>query len=106
MKIPDAVAVYLPSPSTARLKIPPHITEVQRPHNTRNITPMGTSAKPNEISDWNTGIDTFVSRGPKIPSNTKIRPTVDATANIALLETFAARLAPATRPINIRNQYV
>ena len=31
IKIPEAIAVYLPRPSTAMLKIPPHITEVQRP---------------------------------------------------------------------------
>ena len=36
MKIPEAAAVYLPSPSVERLKIEPHMMEVQRPQRVRN----------------------------------------------------------------------
>ena len=45
---PSEVAVYFPNPSTARLKIPPHMIEVQRPTNTKYIALIGTSAKPND----------------------------------------------------------
>ena len=48
MKRPEAIEVYLPSPSTARLKIAPHITEVQSPQRMKNITPIGISARENE----------------------------------------------------------
>ena len=48
MKIPEADSVYLPRPSTARLKMTPHITEVQRPQRTRKRQLSGTwnMAKP------------------------------------------------------------
>lgn len=43
MKRPDALAVYLPRPSVARLKMPPHMTEVHRPQSRRKRHFMGTS---------------------------------------------------------------
>ena len=44
IKIPDAEAVKRPNPSTARLNIPPHITEVHNPIKTRYIALIGTLA--------------------------------------------------------------
>ena len=44
MNSPEAVAVYFPSPSVARLKITPHMTEVQIPQRMMNSTFTGTSA--------------------------------------------------------------
>ena len=45
MNIPEAFSVYFPRPSTAKLKIPPHITEVHNPTNTNNAALIGTWAK-------------------------------------------------------------
>ncbi len=41
MKMPDACSVYLPRPSTARLKMPPHISEVHNPQSIRKIALNG-----------------------------------------------------------------
>ena len=43
MKAPEAMAVYLPSPSVARLKMPPHITLAHRPTSRKQKMPTGTS---------------------------------------------------------------
>ena len=40
--LPEAFAVAEPSPSTARLKIAPHITDVQSPQSTKNPIATGT----------------------------------------------------------------
>lgn len=59
MNRPEAAARYLPNPSTAKLKIPPHMMEVHRPTSTRYIALMGTSANPKERPPvalcWSTG---------------------------------------------------
>ena len=60
MKMPDAAAVCLPKPSTARLKIAPHITDVQSPQSIKSSIFTGTSAMPKDISYLNTGIFTIV----------------------------------------------
>src|SRR5699024_4606740 len=86
--------------------IPPHITEVQSPQRINNITFTGTWAKPNEISDLNTGIFTKILSAQNIAPNTNAIPTVDTTVNIARLDTFAPIEAPHKRPIIIKNQYV
>ena len=44
MKIPEAFAVYLPRPSVERLKIPPHMIDVQRPQRKINTQDNGTVA--------------------------------------------------------------
>ena len=95
--------VYLPSPSTARLKMPPHITDVQRPHSVRNMTPMGTSimAKPVPV---NTGMRPIVSIGAKMPSSTKTSATTETAVSCALLETLPPMTPPIRRPHIIRNQ--
>ena len=104
MKIPEAASVYLPRPSTAKLKIPPHIIEVQRPQSAINMMLIGTCATPNEISLLNTGILTIVVIG-QIKARIMNRiPTPDATVSIALLVNLPPKEAPTRRPINIRNQ--
>ena len=60
MKIPEALSVYLPRPSTAKLKMPPHMTDVQRPHNTNNAALTGTCAMPKPSVPLNTGRPTTV----------------------------------------------
>ena len=54
-----SAARYLPNPSTAKLKIPPHMMEVHRPTSTRYIALIGTSANPKERPPvalcWSTG---------------------------------------------------
>ena len=97
MKIPEAAAVYLPKPSTAKLKIPPHMMEVHKPQRAMNMIPTGTSTIPKEISDKNTGILTLVVAGAKIAIKIKIIPTVAADDNIALLEILAPKEAPNKR---------
>ena len=44
MNRPEAAAVNLPRPSVARLKITPHMTDVQMPHRMMSSTLTGTSA--------------------------------------------------------------
>ncbi len=104
MKIPDAISVYFPKPSTARLKIPPHITEVHSPHRIKNIILIGTETKPKEMSDLNTGMLTFIPSGTKIASVTKIKPNEEATINITFEEILPPIEAPTNRPISIKNQ--
>ena len=96
--------MYLPRPSTARLKIPPHITEVHKPQSTRNMIFAGTLTIPNEMSDWNTGIITLVSTEVKIAARTNTRATPLTVVSIALLETLPAIEPPTRRPTSIRNQ--
>ena len=104
IKIPEAASVYLPSPSTARLKIPPHITEVHNPQRIKKATFNGTLAIPNQISLKNTGIPTVVSAGLKIDSNTNTAAKEAVAPNIALLEILAPNAPPNRRPISIKNQ--
>ncbi len=106
--MPDAAAKYLPNPSTARLKIPPHIIEVHNPTNTKNIAFIGTSAKPNVSIPVAvlciTGKSTIVEVGKNIAASTNIKPTKEATVNIVLLETLPPIEAPINLPTNISNQ--
>ena len=108
MKIPEAFSVYLPNPSTARLKIPPHMMDVQSPTNARNIALTGTCTSPNIPSELflNTGIFTIESVGANMAEITRIIPMAEAVPNIALAEILLPILAPIRRPTNISNQYV
>ena len=104
MKMPEAAEVYLPSPSTARLKMPPHITEVHRPQRTSSMMLTGTCAMPNEMSLWKTGMLTTALTGQSMAQMTS-RQAADATVeSIALGETLAPSRPPAKRPMSIRNQ--
>jgi len=97
--MPDAAAVYFPRPSTAKLNTPPHMIEVQRPHNIMKIILSGTFVNKN-------GIVTVVVTGVKIASKIKNKPTEDTTINIVLLETLEPIAQPVRRPTNISNQYI
>ena len=83
MKIPEAIAVYLPSPSTARLKIPPHMIDVQSPQSAKNMIPTGTVSipKPMLAPPLNTGIATVVALGANIPISKKIKASEETTVN-------------------------
>src|SRR5574344_169330 len=104
IKRPEAAAVYLPSPDVARLKMLPHITEVQRPTKIKNIIPTGTSAKPNDMSDLKTGILTITSVGIKMANSTSIIAMDDTVVSIVLLENFDPNIPPVSLPKSIRNQ--
>lgn len=107
MKIPEAAVTYLPSPSTARLKIPPHMTEVQSPMRTRQKALMGTSAKPKErpeVEDWKTGMEMGMEVGRKMARAVRMSAAAEAVVSIALGETLAAMAAPMKRPTSMRNQ--
>ena len=71
INIPDAAAVYLPKPSTARLNIPPHMTDVQRPQRTINRHFTGTSniAKPSAALYPGIDIWRFAGRNMAISNN-------------------------------------
>ena len=101
-----AFSVYLPNPSTARLKIPPHITEVQRPTSTSNIALIGTFTNPNKPSALflNTGIFTIVSVEDKMAPNTNAMPIAETVVSIAFADTLAPTAAPTRRPMSIKNQ--
>ena len=43
MKMPEACSLYLPRPSTARLKMAPHMMEVQIPQTARKMHFIGTA---------------------------------------------------------------
>ena len=47
LKIPDATAVYFPSPVTERLKIAPHITDAKNPQSTKKTAFKGILTTPN-----------------------------------------------------------
>ena len=64
----------------------------------------GTLNIPNEMSDWNTGIITFVSGDVKIAANTRHRPITLTQLSIVLLDTLPAIEPPIRRPTSIRNQ--
>ena len=103
MKIPEPIEVYLPRPSTARLKIVPHITEVQRPQRVKKITPTGTSTIPNPVP-VNTGIAPITSVGAKMPTSTKISASEATNESCTLLEILPPSRPPSRRPHIIRNQ--
>ena len=68
------------------------------------MIPIGTSARPNEISDLNTGMLTVVDSGRKIASRISRMPSEETNVSMDLLENFAPSDAPVKRPISIRNQ--
>ena len=51
IKMPDAWAVYLPSPSVAKLKIEAHMTDVNKPQSTSSRAVSGTVVEVNEALD-------------------------------------------------------
>ncbi len=105
IKIPEAFSVNLPKPSTARLNIPPHITEVHRPINTKRAALRGTCSNPiKAASPVKTGILTVSEAGENIAARVSTKPAEDTVVNIDLAETLLAITAPTKRPTNISNQ--
>ena len=78
MNRPEALLVALPRPSTARLKMAPHMTEVQRPQRTSSRADSGTftiwKAEPVKA-----GMLTLVEAGAKMAQITSTRATPKIT---------------------------
>ena len=106
MKSPEARDVYLPSPSTARLKIAPHITDVHRPQRMKNITPIGIASSEKLSWDVIAGNLTVVESPRMMPRRTNMMATEPTTESIALLDTFPPIAPPIKRPQSMRNQYI
>ena len=103
---PDAIDVYLPNPSTAILKIPPHITDVHNPTRINAKIPTGTGAVIKvRVAQSTPGILTITSEGKNIPSNTNTRQMADTVAICVRLDTLLANIPPSKRPTNMSNQY-
>ena len=104
MKIPEAWAVYLPRPSTARLKIPPHITEVQRPQSTRNIALAGTSAIEKPSAALYAGIEIRMLAGRRIAMAIRTMAVIDTTMSCTRLDTLPEMTLDTRRPTSMRSQ--
>ena len=103
MKIPDAAFVYLPKPSTARLKILPHIMEVHNPQSTSNNALKGTTVIAKE-DPVNTGMRVVTVFGDRMAPKIRIMPSRETVESIVLLETLPPTMLPMKRPTSIRNQ--
>ena len=101
IKIPEACAVYLPKPSTARLKIPPHIMDVHKPQSTKNRALTGTEAISNPFSTLYPGIETVISFGVKIAINIKQIAVAETTINCVRVATLPLMTLLAERPTNM-----
>ena len=95
MKIPEAGAVYFPRPSAARLKIAPHITDVQSPHRTMKMRATGSSL-PN--------IAIFAESGVKMKAMMNTMAAMEVAASIDFEETLPPMAPPARRPSIMQNQ--
>src|SRR5690554_2461671 len=103
IKIPDAALVYFPSPSTARLKILPHIIDVHNPQTTSKSALKGTTVNENE-DPVNTGIDVVTVFGVSMAAIINIIASPDTVESITLLDTLPPTSPPMKRPTSIRNQ--
>ena len=104
IKIPEACAVYLPKPSTARLKIPPHIMDVHKPQSTKNRALTGTEAISNPFSTLYPGIETVISFGVKIAINIKQIAVAETTINCVRVATLPLMTLLAERNTHPANQ--
>jgi hypothetical protein len=78
--------------------------EVHKPHNTKNITLIGTCAIPKDRLDWKTGMLTVVVVGKNIANNMKIIAKEETNIIIILLDTFEPITPPTKRPHSINSQ--
>lgn len=102
---PDATAVYLPKPVTARLNIAPHITDVQSPQRIKNTAFIGICTELNEsVLESNPKNDT-ISSFAQIPADISAIAIADVTASIVRLDTFEPIIPPTNRPTSINSQY-
>ena len=106
MNRPEAIDVYLPRPSTARLNMAPHITDVQSPQRMKNITPIGISARENDSWEVMAGNLTVAVSPRNIPRRRNMMATMPTKLTMARLETFPPTEAPTRRPQSMRNQYI
>ena len=105
MNIPDASAVYLPNPSTERLNMHDHITEVHNPQSIRSKAAIGRLSTANALP-VNTGIAKVILLPDIIAVNVN-NEAMDAVAvSILRLEILSAIIPPKNLPTSIRNQYV
>ena len=88
------------------LKIPPHITEVQRPTNKNAKIPTGTCAQIKlKLAQSIPGTLTVMSVGANIPNETRSKVKIDTVVSIARLDTLIQIEAPTKRPTIIKAQY-
>ena len=105
MKMPEAAAVYTPSPDVARLKMAPHMTDVASPQSIRKSRLMRTGSAPNERSERKTGSGTVAAtpcRAMKRPM--KSSPRADANVSIALPDTRPPMAPPVSLPASMSSQ--
>ena len=104
MKRPEATAVYLPRTVTARLKIAPHITDVQRPQRIKNTAFKGicTTLKLYVLESNTINVTTDSSH--LIPAIIRQIATAVVTASIVRLDTFEPIIPPTRRPTSIKSQ--
>ena len=103
MKMPDAWAVYLPSPSVARLKMEAHMMEVQRPHSTMSNALTGTMVMSKE-EPVNKGMSTVIDFGASMAAIIKTMPTA-LVQSIMVRDDILSAMNPAmNRPTSINSQ--
>ena len=105
IKRPEAAAVYLPKPSTARLKMPPHITDVQRPQSTINRHFTGTPdvmMKPSET--LYAGMLIVRSPGKKMVISSSAIAVVVTKSICERVDTFPLMIELEKRPTSISIQ--
>ena len=102
---PDAVAVYLPKPSVARLKITPHITDVHKPQRMMNNTLAGTSASMKQLWERSGTVRLILlASGMKIATKRNRSATHEVTVSCVRDETFPLMNALTKRPTSIKSQ--
>ena len=99
------LAVYLPRPSVAKLKMLAHMTDVQRPQRTRNKALMGTCAI-SKLEPLNIGMLVIVSRGENTAQAMRMMATDEVNVISVLLDTLPAMKEEMVRPTSISNQYI
>ena len=105
MNIPEPRAVYLPKPSTERLKIQDHITDVHSPHSTSSRAASGRLYVA-MLLPVNTGMSTVMLFPVIIAPVISSMATKAVAESITLLEILLAMNPATKRPTSIRNQYV
>ena len=98
MKMPEAASVYLPRPSTERLKMPPHMMEVHRPQRAMSTLLVGTGC-----SLMNERVIVLLS-GMKMLMMSSRMATADTSDNWVRVDTLPEMKLEQKRPIIIRNQ--
>ena len=94
MKMPEPIGTYLPRPSAAMLKMPPHITDVMRPQSAMKHMASGNWI-PKRLIIFN---------GVYIVASINAIPSTEHTVICAREETFAPTAPPSRRPIIMQNQ--